>query len=188
MWQHRAIGEIADRLPRGASLRVVGSALDDSLVDGWSDLNVHLRLNSPLELADLLGGVEVWAAEVRRAPEGQVVRAVLVDGRRVDLTVETGLLGTPALARDNEVRFLAALAVTKLGRGDRLIGSHLIFELLQACLVQAMLLRDREQGTTVHRFGDRRSHQLNQPCWSGVCRDQPTPATWSDPRQHSAVG
>ena len=49
--------------------------------------------------------------------------------------------------------FLAALAVTKLGRGDRLIGTHLVLEILQTCLVQAMLLRDREEETTVHRVG-----------------------------------
>jgi hypothetical protein len=58
-----------------------------------------------------------------------------------------------SLAPDNDVRFLAALAATKLGRHDRLIGMHLLLELLQACLVQAMLLRDRDEGTHIHRTG-----------------------------------
>lgn len=53
----------------------------------------------------------------------------------------------------NEVRFVAAQAVVKYARGDRLIGSHLTLELAQLCLVQAMLLRDRDEGTTSHRFG-----------------------------------
>ena len=51
------------------------------------------------------------------------------------------------------MRFLAALAATKLGRHDRLIGLHLLLELLQACLIQAMLLRDRDEGTHIHRTG-----------------------------------
>jgi hypothetical protein len=51
------------------------------------------------------------------------------------------------------VRFLAALAVSKLGGHDRLIGMHLVLELLQAYLVQAILLRDRDEGTCVHRAG-----------------------------------
>lgn len=67
--------------------------------------------------------------------------------------VEQGQLVLPEPARDTEVRFVAALAVTRLGRGDRLIGTHLVLELLQACLVQGMLLRDRDEGTTVHRSG-----------------------------------
>ena len=54
------------------------------------------------------------------------------------------------------MRFLAALAATKFGRHDRLIGTHLLLELLQACLVQAMLLRDRDEGTHIHRTGSAR--------------------------------
>lgn len=44
----------------------------------------------------------------------------------------------------------------KLGRGDRLIGLHLLLELCRLCLVEAMLLRDRDTGTTVHRGGTSR--------------------------------
>lgn len=88
--------------------------------------------------------------------EGQAVRTVLTDGRRVDVLVETGRLLLPALAPDNGVRFVAALAASKLGRHDRLIGLHLVLELLQDCLVQAMLLRDRDEATHIHRTGSRR--------------------------------
>lgn len=156
LWQERTRQELNSRLPAGASSKVVGSAEHPSLLDGWSDLDLHLRLPGPVLLVDLLGPSQLWAAEVSVAPDGQVVRAVLSDGRRLDLLVETGRLVLPDLAPDNDVRFLAALAATKLGRGDRLIGTHLVLELLQACLVQAMVLRDRDEGTTVHRTGGRR--------------------------------
>jgi hypothetical protein len=153
LWQQQMAQEVAFRLPTGASLQTFGSVRTPSLVDGWSDLDLLLRLPHPVWLADLLGGRRLWAAEVSAAPAGQVVRAVLTDGRRLDLAVESGQLLLPDLARDNDVRFRAALAATKLGRGDRLIGTHLLLEILQACLVQAMVLRDRDEGTTLHRTG-----------------------------------
>lgn len=157
-WQQQLVQEVSARLPAGAVLEVVGSAKDRSLVDGWSDLDLHLRLPHSVELVDLLHGAVVWAAEVTEAREGQVIRAVTADGRRVDFLIEAGRLLLPALAADNDVRFLAALAVSKLGRHDRLIGMHLVLELLQACLVQAMLLRDRDEGTPVHRAGTSRDN------------------------------
>lgn len=152
-WQERTAEEVASRLPTGAFLEIVGSVAIPSLVDGWSDLDLHVRLPYPVRLDELLDGGRLWAAEVSDDPGGQVLRAVLTDGRRLDLVVETGQLLLPALAPDNDVRFLAALAAAKLGRGDRLIGAHLLLQILQACLVQAMLLRDHDEGTTVHRTG-----------------------------------
>ncbi len=81
---------------------------------------------------------------------------------RLDLVVEGGMVGLPARSADNDVRVLAALAAAKLGRGDRLIGLHLTMELMRACLVQAMLLRDRDGGTSVHRFGSGRDEMADQ--------------------------
>ena len=51
------------------------------------------------------------------------MRVVLVDGRRVDLVVEGGRVRVPALAADNDIRILAALATAKLARDDH-IGLH----------------------------------------------------------------
>lgn len=48
------------------------------------------------------------------------------------------------------------LAAAELGWGHRLIGLHLVLELQRACLVQAMLLRDRTEGTRCHRSGTAR--------------------------------
>jgi Streptomycin adenylyltransferase len=42
----------------------------------------------------------------------------------------------------NEFRFVAALAVVKLARGDELIGHHLAIECPRLCLVLGMLMRD----------------------------------------------
>ncbi|WP_139142446.1 hypothetical protein [Humibacillus sp. DSM 29435] len=58
---------------------------------------------------------------------------------------ESATTGCSALIRpaDNGFRVLAALAADKHGRGNRLIGLHLTMVLIMACLVQAMLLRDR---------------------------------------------
>src|SRR4051794_17657523 len=110
VWQQQMVREVAARLPAGAALEVVGSTTDAPLLDGWSDLDLHLRLAQDLEFVDLLHEPVLWAAEVAEAAKGQVVRAVLADGRRVDLLVETGRLLLPTLAPDNDVRFLAALA------------------------------------------------------------------------------
>jgi hypothetical protein len=156
LWQDQMLRDISSGLPEEAVLEVVGSVEEPALVDGWSDLDIHLRLPECVELTDLLGGDAVWAVEAIDSDAGQVVRAVLADGRRLDIVVEFGRLRLPTLASDNEVRFLAALAVSKLGRGDRLVGGHLVLELLQYCLVQAMLLRDRDEGKTIHRTGTAR--------------------------------
>ncbi|WP_328291200.1 aminoglycoside 6-adenylyltransferase [Kineococcus sp. NBC_00420] len=61
-----------------------------------------------------------------------------------------------------DVRFTAALAVVKLARADLLIGFHLGLELVRCCLVQAMVLRDRDTGTSSHRFGGPRNEAVAQ--------------------------
>ncbi len=53
VWQQQMVRDVSARLPNGAELEVVGSAQDWSLVDGWSDLDLHLRLPHPVELSDL---------------------------------------------------------------------------------------------------------------------------------------
>jgi predicted nucleotidyltransferase len=49
--------------------------------------------------------------------------------------------------------FKAVVAVQKVVRGDLLVALHLSLELVQECCVLAMMLRDREAGTTKHRDG-----------------------------------
>lgn len=56
----------------------------------------------------------------------------------------------------NDFRFDAVLAAVKAARGDVLIGAHLTLQLARHILVIAMLIRDRDAGTTHHRFGGSR--------------------------------
>ncbi|HEU5483301.1 MAG TPA: hypothetical protein VFU98_00230 [Microlunatus sp.] len=160
-WQLALARELSERLPGTARLQLAGSATTPDLLDGWSDVDLHVDLESA-EPVDLLAGLPVWAATVESTPDRQVVRTVLDDGRRLDLTVRGGHVVTPEPAVDNDVRFLAVLAAAKLGRGDRLIGLHLTLDLLRTCLVQAMMLRDRDLGTTVHRVGSDRDELADE--------------------------
>ncbi len=151
---------------------MLGSARRPESMDQWSDVDLGLRLSGPVALVELLPPpVRVWAVDRQVGDRQSSCRLILADGRRLDLVV-TGacqLTGTdPATdATVNEARFLAAQAVVKYGRGDRLIGSHLTLELAQLCLVQAMLLRDRDERTTSHRFGTSRD-SLADLTWSAL--------------------
>lgn len=174
-----------------AQLWILGSARQPALMDRWSDVDVGLVLTGPVSLSSLLpAGSSVWALDRQSSDARSTCRVVLVGAQRLDIVVAapsefalaggrcaysdgsadapvTGKLLTadPLDATVNKVRFIAAQAVVKYGRGDRLIGSHLTLELAQLCLVQAMLLRDRDEGTTSHRFG--------------TARDKLAAATWS---------
>jgi hypothetical protein len=157
VWQVDLSQELTARLPASATLHIIGSAATPALLDAWSDLDVRLSLAEPVDAVDLLGGRKVWALDDATTSEAQVLRLVLMDGCRLDMVIAgSGRVNPPPMERDNEVRFLAALAAVKLGRGDQLIGLHLVLELLRSCLVQAMLLRDQDTGTNLHRFGTAR--------------------------------
>jgi hypothetical protein len=160
---------------------VLGSARDPSGLDRWSDLDVGLVLAGDVQADRLLGPQDVvWAIDHQSSGRRASCRLVFSDGRRLDLVCAdrdelaaaggrclspgdgrlggSGRLIAPA-APDPEVnsfRFLAAQTVVKLSRADLLIGSHLLLELARLCLVQAMLLRDRDEAATRHRFGTAR--------------------------------
>jgi hypothetical protein len=156
-WQFDLYEQISAAVAASASIRAHGSVLTPALLDGWSDLDLHLDLDDTLEIAAIINPSLIWAFDNMPDNGAQVLRLVLVDGRRLDLTVGgTGHITSPAVADDNAVRFVAALAAAKLGRGDQLIGLHLTFELLRSCLEQAMLLRDQDVGTNIHRHGTQR--------------------------------
>jgi hypothetical protein len=97
--------------------------------------------------------------------------------------------------------FKGVVAVQKVVRGDLLVALHLSLELIQECCVLAMMLRDRELGTTQHRDGvgnqaaaeletTRRPHTaagiLDSIEQSGIAFDR-LATRWSDayrPRRH----
>jgi hypothetical protein len=154
-WQHGELRRIAAALPT-AHVEAHGSVADGGPLDGWSDLDLRLTTDQPVPVSTLFGG-EPWAVEDTREPDREVCRAVLPDGRRIDVSITgSGRITGLSPAPDNDVRFLAAMAASKLGRGDQLIGGDLTLELLRSCLVVAMQLRDRDLGTTVHRTGSAR--------------------------------
>lgn len=155
-WQQDLFARIA-AVTGIAEVSVHGSAADPATLDGWSDLDLRLRLARNLAAAELLPADPIWAVDDVVSEAGQTCRVVLADGRRVDLSI-TGPHRLTGLPRhpDGDVRFLAVMAAVRFGREDRLIGLHLHLDLLRHCLVEAMLLRDRDRGTTIHRFGTER--------------------------------
>jgi len=160
--------------PNVAQLSIRGSARHPELMDQWSDIDVGLRLSGPVALSSLLPpGSTVWALDRQGDDARSSCRVVLDDAQRLDLVITpTGPAGIlvaddPPDATVNQARFVAAQAIVKYGRGDLLIGSHLTLELAQLCLIEAMLLRDRDEGTTSHRFGTGRD-ELAADIWTAV--------------------
>lgn len=156
-WQQELVSALRCQ---GVAVELKGSALRPETLDGWSDADLGVQLEHDRPAEGLVG--PLWAYEEALDGPTQVLRTVLTDGRRVDLAVTGARLLLPALdAAVNDLRFLLAMAAAKLGRGDRLIGSHLVLEAMQLCLVQAMLLRDRDEGTAVHRYGTGRDAEVD---------------------------
>ena len=140
---------MTDALP-GADIDPYGSVTDPALLDGWSDLDVVITSRAAFDVEEALQG-RLWAFQSTSDGDAQVVRAVLVDGRRVDATIHgaSGMLPTPPA--DNDVRFGTALAAVRSGRGNHLIALHLTPGVIQEALVHRMVAADRAVGTTHHR-------------------------------------
>lgn len=180
-----------------AELWVLGSAREPESLDEWSDLDLGLVLTAPVSLGTLIGSEQtIWAMDRSHNERRSTLRIVLTDGRRLDLVVadhdefdsagglclrsttgpshrteESLIVAQPTTdAEANEARFIAAQALVKHGRGDLLIAAHLCLELAQLCLVQAMLLRDRDEGATSHRVGTARD-ELAQRIMSALEAD-----------------
>jgi hypothetical protein len=95
------------------------------------------------------------------------VRLVLRDLRRIDVTVAPPAGQDPGQASTapgtdpvgamaglvSDFQLDAILAAVKAAREDVLIGAHLTLGLARHVLWAAMLLRDRDTGTTHHRHG-----------------------------------
>jgi hypothetical protein len=175
-WQAITLARLSAALVGIGTVEPYGSSVRPDLLDGWSDLDVAIALNRPIEFGDLEPGLgQVWAWQNSPAVEGQTLRLVLIDGRRIDIKarITDAEIGSPITlpraAPDNPVRFDAALAATRFGRGDRLIGLHLTLGVLRECLVVAMLLRDRAEGTDRHRTGSQLDARATEVArWAGL--------------------
>lgn len=148
-WQTDLLAALTEALP-GSDIAPYGSATEPASMDGWSDLDVVITSPTAFDVEDALQG-RLWAFQSTDEADAQVVRAVLSDGRRVDATIR-GAAGTlPRPPVDNSIRFDAALAAVRLGRGNQLIGLHLLMGVLREALVHRMVAADRASGTTHHR-------------------------------------
>lgn len=139
--------DLLERLRSSPLLTVVEpyGSVTTGRTDGWSDLDVRVGTRGPLDLERLLGA-RLWAWQA----SGAVVRLVTVDGRFVDLTVDGADPVLPAPPADLAIRFDAALAAVRLGRGNLLIGLHLVLGIGREALVESMRTVDTATGTVHH--------------------------------------
>lgn len=151
-WQSELLDRIRAVVPVGSAVRPYGSVVAPETVDRWSDLDVELTLSEDVEAAALLGA-QPWAWQDTDGAGTQRVRVVLVDGRRLDASVGGSRLVLPEPPGDNAVRFDAALAAVRFGRGNELIGLHLALGIVRTALVDVMAAVDRDAGTEHHRSG-----------------------------------
>lgn len=149
-WQADLLDELRGAIGSDA-VRPYGSVVDGGL-DAWSDLDVVLELDGDVRIADLVDGTP-WAWQEHRDVQDETVRLVFADGRRLDLRARGGHVLLPEAPADVAVRFDAALALTRIGRGAKLIGLHLLLGIVRGALVDGMLLADRATGTDHHRVG-----------------------------------
>lgn len=149
-WQGRVLEQL--RTVPGLEVEPYGSTAEGADLDGWSDLDVRLRLPAAMPAETLLGA-RLWSWQETVDDAGQHLRFVLRDGRRIDAVAAGGhRLALPEAPSDNAIRFEGALAASRLGRGSDLIGLHLVLGILREALVQVMLIADRDTGTNHRRL------------------------------------
>jgi len=206
-WQTDLLERIRAQVPGGSTVEPYGSVTEPGTLDGWSDVDVTLTLTADVDAEALLDGTP-WAWHEHETETTQTLRLVLVDGRRVDLTVQGERIRLPTAPEDNSVRFDAALAAVRFGRGNDLIGMHLVLGIVRTALVDVMVAIDRATGTDHHRSGsplDARAAEaqallagplgpdlaLRAAEFAGRCRTEIDPghrADWSGLRAVIALG
>ncbi|MFJ2202923.1 hypothetical protein [Streptomyces violaceusniger] len=182
---------MASRDSRIRDLQSHGSASGKRpCIDRWSDLDIVLTTREPAAVAENFAHQvsdrfsPVFATSRSGNYARYTLRLVLSDLRRLDITavdpVDRQAPTGPIHAADdspnamadlvNDFRFDAVLAAVKAAREDILISAHLTLQLARHVLVAAMLLRDREAGTSHHRFGG-----TCWDAWAGRLASAPTP-------------
>ncbi|MEU6231168.1 hypothetical protein [Streptomyces sp. NPDC047042] len=180
-WQLQMLPDLVEMASGDSRIRDLGthgSASGDlPRIDRWSDLDLVITAREPVTVAEdfahRIGArfSPVFAASRSGSSVRYTLRLVLSDLRRLDITaVDPADREIPpgpihAVGDDppcamaelvNDFRFDAVLAAVKAAREDVLIGAHLTLQLARYVLVAAMLLRDRDTGTSYHRFGGSR--------------------------------
>lgn len=149
-WQHDLLDRLVRALPAG-SVSPYGSVTRAGELDRWSDLDVRVRVRHPLDVEQVLAA-RLWAWQEERGTTAHQLRLVTDDGRRVDLTIDGPPSVLPSPPADLAVRFDAALAAVRLGRGNLLIGLHLVLGIGREALVRSMESADLATGTVHHRM------------------------------------
>jgi hypothetical protein len=171
VWQHQLLDQLTSVLAsqRGVIEILPHGSFVDGKLDEWSDLDVQINVTADWfpyffpETGWIADFGDIYALNQSHDAVSSTTRVVFRNGTRLDLrfptTNSTGpernTGGPPnSLAKlENDVRFESFLAASKIARNDLLIGTHLTLELERKALVVAMLLRDRNLGTSAHRFG-----------------------------------
>lgn len=193
-WQLQILPDLVEMAARDSRIRDLqphGSASGERPgVDRWSDLDLVITAEEPVTVAEdfahrISGRFSPVFATSRSGNSARyTLRLVLSDLRRLDIiAVDPVDRETPPqpihVADDsasamaelvNAFRFDAVLAAIKAAREDVLISAHLTLQLARHVLVAAMLLRDRETGTSHHRFGGTR-----WDAWAATLASAPTP-------------
>lgn len=151
-------------------------AIQQSYHDCYSDIDLHVIVDASKAAPDLLARyAERWERFGFRADAvlgamtspSNVCRMVLKNGMRYDLVFEfspaftvTAPTSSPSgslwpIEHVNRFWFIQIQALGKLYRNDYLISLHLANSNLNETLVQQMVLRDKQYGTTHHCYGYR---------------------------------
>lgn len=157
-WQSELLEKLGNDLSTG-QVNVYGSLQNGDDVDGWSDLDIRLRMSDAADV-EIVFGARLWAWQESNDDTSQTLRLVFRDGRRVDAVITGHALALPNPPVDNDVRFRSALAATRLGRGNTVIGMHLWAGLLRDALELGMQLADREANSDNHPFPTRQDASL----------------------------
>jgi len=148
-----------------------GSVVDPNSLDVFSDVDMKILLayNDSLNIKSFIQELPkqfypVFGYEIHNYNEHDVLRLCFENGWCFDFTFVYPQPRESQTADSyffnkvdsviNQFWFLSVGVLTKLGRNDFLIASHLALELCQLIIVIQMLIRDDEKKTNIHRFGD----------------------------------
>lgn len=159
LWQYEAkemIEKLLATFPEIKKIEVKGSMLDETTLDKYSDvdLEIHLAHTTPFDIKRV---VKKLPPALGYEIHNNTLRICLWEGWRFDLSFiypAEDSLEDKVENLVNSFWFTASMVLTKLGRGDNLIASHLALELCRQTIVMQMLIRDRDKNTNTHRFGD----------------------------------
>jgi len=186
-WQINAAKKMTDFLQdvfKVEKVEVYGSVLDWELLDVFSDVDMNVFLQKDVEFnsqefinvaSEKFG---ILGYQVHKHEGRDLFRLCFENGWRFDISFfyqkvkECPMAESFECSVDSLVKdfwFCASMVLTKLGRGDYLIASHLALGLCQQIIVLQMIVRDYKKGTHIHRFGDKENVPVFDGLFSATC-------------------